>query len=361
MPVFYRQNPDNPCLLEYSHDNLTWLSMFDYSLCLAPQIQQITYQVHVTQIYLQNDRRERMYDGTPGSVNPEAPGDKFNGDNSGARNDALCTAVYAYVLHKVLETYWLYLGMLTTSALATGFAGWTVLGLIVGGVVTVIAGLAFAKVNAAANDEQANKNVACSLLDALKGKDTTQAEFIAAINGLSGATENEQTIVQILKNGAGDIRNYLHFLDLLGQAYAGSVAGCPCNDCPDPCTELAHAIIDGAPAHAGCIWSRPDLFVYPSGYVQLNVGDWLEYQLGSSYCVMKVALPTADFAAGTQITVKIGDHAPFDVTLQNNHNGQANAGFVFGVSPPQQGDKIRITAKNGTVLNSDMRPYECVG
>lgn len=195
----------------------------------------ILYQLQQQNNELINARRSDAYDGTPTSININAPTDNFNGDNSTNRNLALCSATRDYVNSRVLETLNLYRYNLGLASVAAGIAGWFggIFGVIGGGVAVIIAALQLIPIEEAAADEQALIDVGCMLYDDLKGVAITPANFTATINALPADTGNRATIITILKATAAAIENYYLFVDLLGDWYLNVQAGavdCPCDD-----------------------------------------------------------------------------------------------------------------------------------
>jgi len=225
-----RQNPDNLCLLEQSHDGGdTWSPAFDYSLC---GLSNEDYESYQQRSEAENQRRLDLYDGTPDSIHDDTPTTYFD-DGSGGEL-ALCAALYAYVQRQVHDTQWRYRIAAGLAGAGAGLLAMTgIIGLVVGGLVAFIVGLALADVEAAANDEQAIKNVTCALKDDLLGTPVTLSDFQAGIAALSSAIHNEQTIIAILQGNMGATVNYLMFLEMLGQAQGAALAGvvsCPCSD-----------------------------------------------------------------------------------------------------------------------------------
>lgn len=192
------------------------------------------YYTQQRQNKLINAERASIYDGTPTSINPNAPTTNFNGDNSTARNDGLCSASKDYVRSRVLETLNLYRLQLAGASVAAGIAGWFggVFGLIGGGIAVLIAALQLADVELAAADNTQLDNVTCELYNTLKGTAISPANFNTKIQALNVGTGTHATIVNILKSTSARMENYLLFVDLLGEWYLRAQAGaqdCPCN------------------------------------------------------------------------------------------------------------------------------------
>lgn len=206
------------------------------------------YQIQIAQIDILNLQRISVYVAeNPQTIDTNNPPEGSNFEAGGGGGDtgdgALCIAAEAYVRHKLDETIKLYTASLGAAAVATGVLAALTggLGAIFGGVVVIVAGVALANVTDAAADNAAIHNVSCQLYGALKGAVATEANFVAAIDSLTGSTANQATIVNILQAGAGSgsylggtqrLSNYLHFLQLLGGSVVSVQAGlaeCLCN------------------------------------------------------------------------------------------------------------------------------------
>jgi len=225
-----RQSPADNCLLEQSLDGgQTWITAFDYTLCLDNSARD--YADREAQRVANNDRWDTLYDGTPQSIHQDCPSVYDQGTGGDL---ALCAAVKAYVDAQVLDTLNKYRIAAGLAAAGTGLLGSvSIIGLIPGGAVLFIIVLALADVEAAAADRVALNNVICNLKDALEGQAVTPASFQTAISGLTGNNHNEDTIIYILQGNAATEINYLYFLDLLGEAQNPAEAGvldCPCGD-----------------------------------------------------------------------------------------------------------------------------------
>lgn len=230
MSFLLRQSAENPCILEQSVDGgLNWTFAFDYSLCGADNV---SYEEYQQRQDTENARRLSLYDGTPDSIHEDTPTTTFEAGGGGMT--ALCAAIDAYVRRQIHDTQWRYRVAAGLAAAGVGLLAMTgILGVVVGGVVAFIVGLALADVENAANDENAIKEVVCALKDEFDGLAVTEANFVAAITALSSAVHNEQTIIAILQGNMGATVNYLMFLEMLGEAQGAAIAGvvsCPCDD-----------------------------------------------------------------------------------------------------------------------------------
>jgi len=193
----------------------------------------------------QNAIREGLYDGTPTSVNPNVPSD-FEGMGTDGSN-ALCNAVNQYVRVKMLEAVNLIRSLFGVQLLAAGALGLLTggLGWFVGGVSLLVGSVTLLEYEDAIADTGALDAVVCNLKALLVGT-VSQANFTAAINALSSSDPNKNVIITTLQQGAGDLTNYLYFLDLLGTAQELAVNGIyTCPVCPTT-IELALTQLGGA-------------------------------------------------------------------------------------------------------------------
>lgn len=283
---------------------------------------QAGWDAHLQQNNIINQLRQSNYTGTTTSINPNAPTTNFNGDNSPERNTALCMAVRAYVEVKLLETLNLYRVQLSLAALAAGIAGWLggPLGALGGGIAVIITGLALAQIESAAADREAIDDVICDLYESMKGTSITEANFQSKINALANGTGNRDTIVQILKNGRMQRANYLHFVDLLGEAYVQALAGaddCPCDE-SGWCYEFN--FLGGLQS-----WTLENNTTFSSGFVCQNIFQ------GSTSTWYKNAQAVRAFTSTTitKITVTYDRVAGFQGTTDNNRA----VAIENGVSP----------------------------
>jgi hypothetical protein len=204
---------------------------------------QILNAIQTSTAALQNTLRGQLYDGTPGSVNPSAPGHTFSQNEEGVITDnvdrltALCLAVKQYVYNRVLFAMY---ALAAASGAAIGIGGGLIivggpLAWIVGAVAAVVGALGMQALTDAANDQEALDEMICQLYEMLDGVPITQDNFTAALGALSASTANEQTILTCLLWNPDITANYLYFIDLLGAGYQQAQAGAD-NDCCDDLT-----------------------------------------------------------------------------------------------------------------------------
>lgn len=204
----------------------------------------------VTQQQIESERLrdalEERYDGTPTSINPNAPTTNFGA--SGDRFDALCAGITAFVYQfarsqadsaRAAEVGGL-LGIALIAALLIPGLNFFFL---VGASIAVTLGLGTVGVSletaiAALTDQDALGNVICYMRDTLKAQSVTEANWNACLNSYPfGVGTHEAIIADFIKPTLA--RNYLTILNILGQAYTGVVDGvalpeCPCGKPQDP-------------------------------------------------------------------------------------------------------------------------------
>jgi hypothetical protein len=185
------------------------------------------------------DILEDRYDGTPESINPNAPTTDFG--STGDRYSALCAGltafVYTFARNQADSVRAGQVGGLLAVALV---AALLIPGLnfffLVGASIAVVLGLGTIGVTtetaiAALTDQTALNNVVCCMRDNLKDLAVTEANWLTALGGCGfDGGSNEQIVADFL--GATLASNYLTILNILGQAYTGVVDGVPLPDCP---------------------------------------------------------------------------------------------------------------------------------
>lgn len=171
-------------------------------------------------------------DPTPSAINPSTPDDYYNGDDSTGRNDALCTAckiyVYSYAQNWVVKAQTV-LGIVAVVGLFASIS-------IVGGVIAsiLVGGLAYITSLAldAMQDEDALDEIACCMNSTLSGLAITQANFETCLDGCSfGVGTNAEIARSIIASDIGVFKNWLSFINTLGNAYDLAQIGikdCPC-------------------------------------------------------------------------------------------------------------------------------------
>lgn len=185
---------------------------------------------------------EDRYDGTPPSINPSAP-DTFFGV-SPARYDALCAALTAFVYQfAASQANVLRVGQVGGLAAAALVAALLIPGLnfffIVGASIAVLLGMGTigltteAAINAL-TDKDALNAVICLMRDRLYDQSVNESNWNACLDTYPFPVGSNAAIVaDFVKATLAD--NYLTILNMLGQAYDGTVNGdempeCPCSD-----------------------------------------------------------------------------------------------------------------------------------
>jgi hypothetical protein len=164
------------------------------------------------------------YDGTPGSVAPDAPDTKFDVDSGDttdeeilARRAALCDAVNRYV-RGVFQTK---ADQLRAGGLTTAAAGAIVaLVNIPLGIIAVATSLSLEALASAFEDATAIEDVVCCMYSDLQGRQVTEAGFreTPADCGFSFPDNNAQ-LAGYLRNANQHQEHYLMFLRELGEAF----------------------------------------------------------------------------------------------------------------------------------------------
>lgn len=208
------------------------------------------------------------YDGTPTSINPDAPTTNFGA--SGDRYDALCAALMAFVYqYAKAQAEAVIAGQITAFAALSLIAVLLIPGLnvfyLAGAAIALIAGGGIVGVStsvaiAALTDTSALNEVVCYMRDTLKGQSVTQANFAASLVTYPFSVGTHAAIVaDFLKATLND--NYLCFLDMLGQAYSGTINNEPLPECP--CEEPP--ITDWVYLNSGTYNPRPGVVDYLGG------------------------------------------------------------------------------------------------
>jgi len=245
IPMLFRQNDENPCLLEYSTDaGETWALAFDYSLC-QPVCEGndannlIQYQQFQQTADIVSQQNQDAYVDFPSDIHPNAPDDAYNGDGSPERNLALCSALAGYVRwyaarqHQQISI--LGLGALIAidlGAMLIPGLGWvftSTSGVILSGV-PILGGVSFAQMLDALTDEIALNEVTCCMYDALLGVGNSLGSWVDALIACGFTSgSNSQIVADII--AASLSANWFNFQVFLGNAYTQALVGdvfCPC-------------------------------------------------------------------------------------------------------------------------------------
>jgi hypothetical protein len=203
------------------------------------------------------DILEDMYDGNPTSVNPSAPTTNFG--STGDRYDALCAGLMAFVYQFARAQ--------ADSARAAQIGGLAAVALValllipglnfffvVGASIAVAAGLGTIGVSlevaiAALTDTTALDAVVCYMRDTLRTQSVTEANWTACLNSYPfGVGTHEAIICDFIKPMLA--ANYLTILNILGQAYDGTINGDVMPECPCEPDEWIKDIFTGGNQHS---------------------------------------------------------------------------------------------------------------
>jgi len=188
----------------------------------------------------------------PTSINPSAPTTDFG--STGDRYDALCSGLTAFVYQFARAQ--------ADSARAAQVGGLAAVALValllipglnfffvVGASIAVALGLGTIGVSletaiAALTDTTALGNVICFMRDTLKDQDVTEANWTACLDTYPfGVGTHEAIVADFIK--ACLPQNYLTILNILGQAYDGTLNGDAMPECPCEPDTWSHTFPDG--------------------------------------------------------------------------------------------------------------------
>lgn len=222
------------------------MSCVDISILVDQGKLQLTRNVQQQQIQSQQlrDGYAEEYDGSPTSINPDAPTTDFG--STGDRYDALCAALMAFVYQFAKgQIEAIVAGDAAAFALLAGAALLLIPGLnlfyIAGAAIALIAGggiigVATGTAVAALQDTTALDNVVCFIRDTIKAESVTEANWSACLDSYPFSVGSHEAIIcDFIKPTLAD--NYFVILDMLGQAYSGTINGEPLPACP--CDTLA--------------------------------------------------------------------------------------------------------------------------
>ncbi len=185
------------------------------------------------------DLLEERYDGTPTSINPNAPTTDFG--STGDRFDALCAGltgfVYQFARAQADSARAGQIGGLAAVALvALLLIPGLNFFLVVGASIAVALGMGVIGVSletaiAALTDKPALNAVICFMRDVLKDQAVTEVNWNSCLDTYPfGVGTHEAIICDFIKQSIA--QNYLTILNILGQAYTGVVDGVALPDCP---------------------------------------------------------------------------------------------------------------------------------
>lgn len=248
--VDYMRFPTRWTNLTITNDELNQLAD-DLELALMSCVDIQPYQVQFTynQAVKQtlNDLQSAYDLGGITQLNPNTPTDFYNGDDSLDRNAALCTACKLYVYS--YASNWVTIAQ-TTLGIAVLFgigASLTIVGGIIASV--LVGGLAFitqAAINAM-TDETALDNVVCCMFNSLQGQPVNQLIFENSLDSCGFLVgSNEAIIRDIIASDLDQFKNWLSFLNSVGDSYVYAQVGvsdCPCFVVP---SEVCYSWVNGS-------------------------------------------------------------------------------------------------------------------
>ncbi len=189
------------------------------------------------------------YDGSTTSVNSNCPTTNFDGDGSDERRQALCMGLTSYV--KSYCAAWLKnaavvlaLGIVGLAFFAIPVLGWVAV-ILIGGVAYITQ-----EYYDALQNEEAVDLIICDWLANLEGVAINKTNWAAMLNALSydpGA--DEHLIWQVLASEVTYDKQWVAFLDAIGNAWPIAESGiqdCPCDDCT---TAWTHVFLGGNDGH----------------------------------------------------------------------------------------------------------------
>lgn len=206
---------------------------------------------------------DRYIDGDPTSINPSAPTTDFG--STGDRYDALCAGLMAFVYGfaraqsdsaRAAEIG----GLLAVAAIAALLIPGLNFFFVVGASIAVLLGLGTIGVSletaiAALTDTTALDAVVCYMRETLKADSVTEANWNACLDAYPFAVGSHEAIIcDFIKPTLP--QNYLTILNILGQAYDGTINGdampaCPCDPVIVPNIEFGPSVglleFDGSP------------------------------------------------------------------------------------------------------------------
>lgn len=335
---YWRELIQKHLCISYGEENVPCGCCEDQTILLINQRTTLTTIIN-------NQRAASWEAENPQTIDSDAPasGSNFNYTGDFTGDIALCEACKALVVQVIANTIFAYgaaaavLGAITTalSLLAGPLGG------LIGGAATAVVGVAREALVEALQDTEAVDNVACQLYVALLGVEATQANFMNAIDTLSGVTAHEILLANTLRNTCGNSSilggiqrqyNYFLFLADLGQSWRnveGGITQCPC----------------GCDTETRQYFTQPQepnmtidtiVFEYPSGYTQFEGKVRLTFEPAIRATLINVQMARfADVSAGYSING--GAFVDWDLT------GQPANGSPFTPAPFDLDSNIAIS------------------
>lgn len=307
------------------------------------------------------DILEDMYDGDPTSINPSAPTTNFGATDE--RYTALCAALMAFVYQFARAQ--------ADSARAAQVGGLAAVALIaallipglnffflVGASIAVVLGLGTIGVSletaiAALTDTTALDAVVCFMRDTLKSESVTEANWSSCLDSYPfGVGTHEAIICDFIKPTLES--NYLTILNILGQAYDGTINGdampeCPCEEPVEDCYDFTAGEQGYTPVNAG--------------QAQYHAGEgWGRAPINNSYIYIRKNMSSATI---TKVIIRLNEPVPDPVAVQlyAYTPGSVIAGSTDSLTE-YTFDGLSITdgttlyVSSGSLLPSTLRFYE---
>ena len=319
------------------------MSCVDISILVDQGKQNLTRNVQQQQIESQRlrDAYEDEYDGSPTSINPDAPTTDFG--SSGDRFDALCSALMAFVYQFAnAQVQAIIAGDIAAYALLAGAAILLIPGLnlffLAGASLALLAGggiigVTTATAVAALTDTTALNAVVCFMRDELKDQSVSQANFGSVLDSYPFSPGSHEAIIcDFLKVQLS--ANYFGMLHMTGQGYAGTTSGDPLPECPcDPEPVWESFLIDG--------FQPPDV---DCGTVTTNTLGHAVFTAGFSYGAYRVQQKlTMPYTCFKILTLDYG-------TLDFPHSTDCSGNQHIGVPP-------EVDECYSAIVGADLGPF----
>ncbi len=308
-----RQSPTNPCVLEARNKcGGDWYTVFDMSKCSAGAAGQDS---------IWNEIWQGFYDGTPQSINPNAPSTAGGDDEE---KIVLCSAVKAWVYKSMINAMNAVATVLQQGTQAPVWSGvfsplWTIFG----GIGNAISIYQFENMLAAFNSTADMTKMICELTENLNNSSVSKANLEIACNALTYDNINQDVIKGVLTEAAEAIENYFLFVAFLSKAVVLAAAGvedCPCDDldpvnpgCGDGCTQTTDLIQWNSTSWIQKGENKRTLAGTPVGqFDSFDLGGLVEavYLYPSEVCIKQVQISTNHNTPAVipQIRLKIGQY-----------------------------------------------------
>jgi len=349
------------------------MTCVDISILVDQGKLNLTRSVQQQQIQSQalRDAYEGEYTGDPTSINPDAPTANFG--STGDRYDALCAALMAFVYQFAKgQIEAIVAGDVAAFALMGLAAALLIPGLnlffIAGAAIALIAGGGIIGVTTAVacealGDAAALDAVVCYMRDTLKAQSVTEANWSACLDSYPFSVGSHEAIIcDFIKPTLSN--NYLTVLDMLGQAYNGTINGeplpeCPCEEPIDPC-EDASLSFDFTTGEHDWYETVPDYAVYHPGegwgrnswHGRISIDTIVTGTINRVKVYFNGTIPGIDIRSayvngwtsqsGSPIVTTEGIYTAYDFVGLSFSNGVSAQGYDFGASIPEELRLVRV-------------------